>query len=141
MATMTKTTFNQPRVMRLLALALLALGILTLIGYGGFQIWRTQRMAQARAALQAAPQPGVSTMDMIDTAYAAPNILVTPGATVTWTNRDADEHDVIFLNGTPGSPLLNQDQTFQHTFTTPGTYEYVCSRHASMLGQVVVAER
>ena len=31
------------------------------------------------------------------------------------------------------------DDTFSHTFDSPGTYKYFCSIHPKMTGQVVVA--
>ena len=37
------------------------------------------------------------------------------------------------------SPVLDTDEQFSHTFTTPGTYKYFCSIHPKMTGQVVVA--
>jgi plastocyanin len=37
------------------------------------------------------------------------------------------------------SPVLDTDQQFSHTFESPGTYDYFCSIHPRMTGQVVVA--
>lgn len=76
---------------------------------------------------------------MQDFAFDVPHIQVKPGTTVTWTNRDDDQHDVLFFDGTRG-PMLNQTQTYQWTFAEPGVYQYVCSAHAQMRGKVTVAD-
>ena len=67
-----------------------------------------------------------------------PNILTVPvGATVTWVNKDGEEHSVtsttrLFDAGlAPGIP-------FSYTFTERGTYEYYCIPHTSMLGTIIV---
>jgi len=36
------------------------------------------------------------------------------------------------------SPVLNQNDTYTHTFSSPGTYPYICSIHPFMHGTVVV---
>jgi plastocyanin len=69
-----------------------------------------------------------------------PSILtVKVGTTVTWTNKDPDTHDVtsdprgLFSQQLPGS-----GGTFSYTFTTAGTYNYVCTLHTGMSGSIVV---
>jgi plastocyanin len=34
--------------------------------------------------------------------------------------------------------VLNRNDQFTHTFTTPGTYAYICSIHPFMHGSVTV---
>ena len=64
---------------------------------------------------------------------------VAPGSTVTWTNRDDVPHTIVSTQRTFKSPVLDTDQQFSHTFESPGTYDYFCSIHPRMTGQVVVA--
>ena len=64
---------------------------------------------------------------------------VTPGSTVTWTNRDDVPHTIVSAQRKFKSPVLDTDQQFSHTFELPGTYDYFCSIHPRMTGQVVVA--
>jgi amicyanin len=123
----------------IVALAVIAVAG-TAIGFGGVQWWRGQQLARNRAAIQAAPVVGVTQVNMRELAYATPHIEVAVGTTVTWTNADSAEHDVIFLNSMGNSQLLMQGQSWSHTFTSPGTYQYVCSDHPFMLGQVTVTE-
>jgi plastocyanin len=67
---------------------------------------------------------------------------VAAGSTVTWDWTGTTSHSVR-SQGNPGftssAVLTGQDQTYSFTFTTPGTYQYDCSVHASqMTGQIVV---
>jgi plastocyanin len=71
---------------------------------------------------------------------------ITGGDTITWQNNDVEIHTV--TSGSPenetnngkefDSGNLNQGQTFEHTFTKAGTYNYFCIIHPSMTGIVNV---
>ena len=47
-------------------------------------------------------------------------------------------HTVTFSGGTIDSGAMAQGSLFSHTFTTPGTYPYICTIHPFMHGTVVV---
>jgi plastocyanin len=50
---------------------------------------------------------------------------ISAGTTVTWTNIDTGEHNVASdLEFT--SPMLGQNETFTHTFNSPGSFTYYC---------------
>ena len=76
-----------------------------------------------------------------------PNPLtVAPGTTVTWKNTDTTTHVVCSGKVTDdecGSVFeddsLKKGQTFQFTFANAGTFDYFCSVHPWMTGQVIVA--
>jgi plastocyanin len=74
--------------------------------------------------------------------YAPDKITVVIGVnnTVTWTNNDPIHHTVTSApgNGSLNSGDMAQGATYTYTFTTPGTYDYVCVYHAWMTGTVVV---
>ena len=70
-------------------------------------------------------------------------IEVLAGTTVTWENTDRILHTA--TAGTPENPtgvfdgvMTDQGESYQFTFTEPGTYSYFCSRHNHMTGTVVV---
>ena len=65
-------------------------------------------------------------------------LTVKVGTNVVWTNNDAIAHTVNFMTGRVNSSVLNQNDHFSHTFTTPGTYDYICSIHPFMHGSVTV---
>ncbi len=60
--------------------------------------------------------------------------------TVIWTNDDSVYHTVTSYTGVPAfnSGLLNTGDSWNHTFTTPGTYQYHCTIHLFMDGTVIV---
>jgi pyruvate/2-oxoglutarate dehydrogenase complex dihydrolipoamide acyltransferase (E2) component len=60
------------------------------------------------------------------------------GATVTWTDMSDAPHTVTSDSGAFGSGSLNQNQTFQFTFSKAGTYNYHCSIHSYMHGAITV---
>jgi plastocyanin len=59
---------------------------------------------------------------------------------VTWTNRDDMPHTVT-SPGTPralDSAALDTDDEFSFAFERAGTFDYVCTLHPKMAGQVIV---
>ena len=87
----------------------------------------------------AAPVAGVTQVRQQDFAFAPANIVVDVGTTVTWTNFDGVGHTVTSDGGGElQSPLLNQNETFSHTFGEPGLYRYYCEPHPYMQGLVTV---
>lgn len=72
--------------------------------------------------------------------FAPRTLTVTPGTTVTWRFSDA-RHNVIFgaLKPSGGDvPDTEPGGTAARTFSTAGTFDYQCSRHSGMTGQVLV---
>ncbi|MGB9124011.1 MAG: plastocyanin/azurin family copper-binding protein [Nitrosotalea sp.] len=77
----------------------------------------------------------------------APNPLnVAPGTTVTWKNTDTVSHYV--TSGQPSDNttgtvfdsgnLIKPGSTYQFTFANAGTFDYFCTVHPWMVGQVIV---
>jgi len=96
-------------------------------------------------------------MDIKDFAYEMPNIKIKQGTTVTWTNQDAVQHNVIKDhdgNSSHGAinaaemqsdvfsgPLLAKGESYSFTFTTLGDFPYHCAPHErTMTGNVTVIE-
>ena len=67
-----------------------------------------------------------------------PELTVMVGTTVTWTNRDDIPHTVVSTDKVFKSKVLDTDEKFSFTFSTPGTFPYFCSIHPKMTGKVVV---
>ncbi len=65
-------------------------------------------------------------------------ITVSAGQTVTWTNKDNTAHTVTSNTPMFDSGSMGNSATFSFTFPTAGTYNYHCSFHSGMTGQVVV---
>ncbi|OCB64197.1 amidase [Mycobacterium malmoense] len=94
-------------------------------------------MSSVSATAPAAPVSG-DQVNIDGFAFAPATLTVSVGTTVTWTNRDEEPHTVAASDGSFHSPGMGTGATFTHTFTTPGTFEYVCSIHPMMRGTVVV---
>jgi plastocyanin len=58
--------------------------------------------------------------------------------TVTWTNNDGTIHTVTANDGSFDSGYLSPGDSFTHTFTKAGVYEYHCQLHPWMVGYVTV---
>jgi plastocyanin len=71
-------------------------------------------------------------------AFAPATLTVSAGTSVTWVNRDEEPHTVVAGDGSFHSPGMGTGATFSHTFSTAGTFDYVCSIHPMMRGTVVV---
>ncbi|BBZ10380.1 cupredoxin domain-containing protein [Mycobacterium branderi] len=73
-------------------------------------------------------------------AFVPPTLTVAAGSTVTWTNRDEEPHTVAASDGSFRSPGMGSQATYTHTFSTAGTFDYICSIHPFMHGTVVVTQ-
>ena len=88
----------------------------------------------------ASAQPKPETMEVkIDNFTFGPaELTVMVGTTITWTNRDDIPHTVVSTDKVFKSKVLDTDEKFSFTFSTPGTFPYFCSIHPKMTGKVVV---
>jgi plastocyanin len=76
---------------------------------------------------------------VVDNFSFAPTPATVPvGTTVTWTNHDDVPHTIVSVERQFKSPVLDTDERFSHRFDTPGRYQYFCSLHPKMTGQVDV---
>jgi plastocyanin len=65
-------------------------------------------------------------------------VTVKAGTTVVWTNHDDIPHTATSSTQAFKSNVLDTDEKFSFTFTTPGTYKYFCALHPHMTGTIVV---
>lgn len=82
-----------------------------------------------------------------DNAYSPSPLTVPSGTTVTWVNSDTMQHTVTSgpSNGTTARPdgafdsgLVDPGASWQYTFNETGTFDYHCTPHPWMVGQVIV---
>jgi amicyanin len=86
-----------------------------------------------------APAPVTGTAVKIENfAFVPATLTVKRGDTVTWTNHDEEPHTIAANDGSFHSPGMDANGTYSYTFTTPGTFDYICSIHPFMHGTVVV---
>jgi plastocyanin len=86
--------------------------------------------------------PGSSSLTT--DAYQPNPVQVSTGATVTWTNDDAQPHTATSgenatPDGTFDSGIMAPAATFEHTFAAAGEYPYYCLLHPNMVGTVSVS--
>lgn len=96
-------------------------------------------LALGAVLFPAAPAEAASHAVMIHNyAYSPGSLSIAQGDTVTWTNMDTAEHDVVVTSGPVSfrSPMLSKGESWSYTFTTAGSYGYTCSVHPDMRGAV-----
>lgn len=103
----------------------------------------TTSTESSSAFAQSGPQVIIesgSAANTTKTYYSASTLTVVIGTnnTITWINDDISPHTVTSTNGIFNSGNMNFGQTWTHTFTEPGTYEYSCIYHPWMTGTVIV---
>ncbi len=82
-----------------------------------------------------------TSVNVVDFAFTPPDILVAPGATVTWTWTGSDTHNVTFASAEVAAPSATKTTgTFDVTLpTVAGMYAYQCTIHPDdMNGTVTV---
>ena len=71
--------------------------------------------------------------------FVPQTLTVKAGTTVTWTNKDDIPHGIASANNAfTRSKAMDTDDSYSHTFITPGTYQYFCYIHPHMTGTIVV---
>jgi plastocyanin len=86
----------------------------------------------------AASTPSTVEVQIMDFKFDPATITVPVGTTVVWVNQGPTEHSTTSKQGIWDSHLLQKGQSFQYTFTKPGSYPYWCTIHPEMLGTVIV---
>jgi plastocyanin len=73
-------------------------------------------------------------------AFAPPQLVVSAGTRVIWTNQDDMPHTVVDTMSPHAiqSPPLDTGDSYAHVFDKSGTFHYFCSIHPYMQGTVVV---
>jgi amicyanin len=81
---------------------------------------------------------GPNAVNIAGFAFAPATLNVKAGTTVTWTNKDEDPHTVVAGDGSFRSQALGSGGTYSYTFPAAGSFDYICSIHPFMHGNVVV---
>lgn len=97
------------------------------------------------------------SMNIKDFKYEQPNIKIKKGTTVTWTNQDAVQHNIMQEHENDNdahdaptkdeekpdvlaSRLLSKGESYSFTFNEVSSSPYHCSPHPYMKGSVTVVE-
>ena len=93
--------------------------------------------------LAALPLPafaGTAAVTIKNFDYAPMDITIPAGTTVVWKNLDGEPHVVASLDGLFRSPALDQNDSYQFTFASPGVFKYICSIHPKMKATITVTK-
>jgi hypothetical protein len=82
--------------------------------------------------------PTIEPVDIVDLAFEPAALELPAGTAVLWTNTGAAPHTVSAEDGSFDSGTLQPGSTFERTFTTPGTYAYLCQIHPEMTGTIEI---
>jgi plastocyanin len=78
------------------------------------------------------------TIKIDNFAFAPPDLTIAAGTKVTWKNEDGEVHRVKDDHNGFSSAALDTDDSYSHTFATPGVYHYFCTIHPYMVGKITV---
>jgi plastocyanin len=91
------------------------------------------------ALVLAAPASSATVTVSIKRAGFAPKTVnINQDDSVTWTNNDTINHQVVANNGNYASPILGPGKSWTHAFHSGGTFRYHDSLHPGLTGNVVV---
>src|SRR5215211_430388 len=96
-------------------------------------------LAGAVVLLVAAPAPAKTvTVDISRLGFVPAAVTVQIGDTVTWTNKDTVNHQVVCATCPFTSPVLTPGQSFPFTFTKAGKFNIVDPLNKNRKGTVTV---
>ena len=133
---------NSPRSLSLITtLVITILGVIAILPH---IVHPQQNLVYAQTAASVSIVKG-SSSPSISKPYDPSPLTVKAGTTVTWTNNDSTIHTV--TSGLPekgdvgtlfDSSLISPGNTFVHVFDKQGTFDYSCTLHPFMHGQINV---
>jgi plastocyanin len=95
--------------------------------------------AAALVLVLAAPAASATTTVQIKRAGFSPaSVTINQGDSVTWTNTDSINHQVVSNSGSFASPILKPGKSWTRQFNVGGTFHYHDSLHPALKGTVVV---
>jgi plastocyanin len=96
-------------------------------------------IAVAGMALVLAPaSTATSTVQIKSTGFVPAAVTINQDDSVTWTNTDTKDHQVVANGGSFASPILEAGKTYTHTFRDGGTFRYHDGLHPGLKGTVTV---
>lgn len=85
------------------------------------------------------PDAGPNEVVIASVAYTPRELTAKPGTSITWSNQDVTRHTVTTNDRSLDSGVIPEGGSFAHTFTAPGTYQYLCTIHPEQMRGTVQA--
>ena len=79
-----------------------------------------------------------NAVDVADFSFEPGDLTVPAGSTVTWTNSGEQIHNVKGKGFF--SEAMEAGDVYEHRFTEPGAYRYLCTLHPTQMSGVVTVE-
>ncbi len=95
-------------------------------------------VAGAQAPAAARPSPRHHRVEIRDMAFRPARLIVAPGDTVTWTNRDVVPHTATGTGASWDSGELAAGASFTLVVARDGAERYACRYHPMMTASLVV---
>lgn len=70
--------------------------------------------------------------------FVPPQISLSSGSTISWTNDDSITHTVTSDEGLFDSNSISPGYTWDNTFDSPGQFDYHCLIHPFMTGKIII---
>ena len=84
-------------------------------------------------------EPKIYNTEIASFSFQTKELVINVGDTVIWTNMDSVSHTLTSDSGSElDSDYLSNGESYTHTFTTVGTFNYHCIPHPNMKGKIVV---
>ena len=81
------------------------------------------------------------TVDITRLGFVPDRLTIDPGDTVTWTNKDSVQHQIVADQAAfPASPALQANQTYSYRFVKSGTFSYRDGFARNERGRITVRE-
>jgi plastocyanin len=95
-------------------------------------------MAGMALVLAAPASTATTTVQIKSTGFVPAAVTINQGDSVTWTNTDTKDHQVVSNAGAFASAILKPGKSYTHAFPSGGTYRYHDGLHPTMKGTVTV---
>jgi len=124
--------------MALVMAGILLIGLVALAGCGSKATTTPLPTTKPKTTPSTTPQTSTGNkISIVDFSFNPSTLTIKPGDTVTWTNTSSGTTHTVTGTGFDSGQLA-PGSSFQHTFPTAGTFDFHCSIHPSMTGQIIV---
>ena len=110
--------------------------VVLIVGYVGYYLYNQQIKIQKNAEQGSSAQIDNTVVTMKNFTFNPEVLKIAVGAEVTFRNEDSTAHTITGDNFDSGT--INESDSYRHIFNEKGTFDYHCSIHQTMKGQIVV---
>lgn len=95
-------------------------------------------VAGVALVLAAPASTATSTVQIKSTGFVPASVTINQNDSVTWTNTDTKDHQVVANGGSFASAILMPGKTYTHAFRAGGTFRYHDGLHPTLRGTITV---